>query len=209
MWLLYLEFKRDIKLFLDIMISSLISKTECIFLHGDTILILKSELVVNKFETLHFIRFCMQLIYHNRDERYQWYNLYDKKISSTSINFSVRSILVWVIGIINWPSQVGAGLSKLPVVEEPSPPHVKDEAPTIPKPTEQEKLHTLPKLLVSLHTGAFPFAGVVRAGHVIAVFGVQERYSFIYKRNDLITWWSAKMNTFSILEIQFCFWNLN
>ena len=156
----------------------MISKTECIFLRGDTILILKSELVVIKFETLHFIRLylCIQLIYHNRDERYQWYNLYDKKISSTSINFSVRSILVWVIGIINWPSQVGAGLSKLPVVEEPSPPHVDDEEPTIPKPTEQVKLHTLPKLLPSLHTGAFPFAGVARAGHVIAVFGVQERY---------------------------------
>ena len=158
------------------MISSLISKTECIFLHGDTILILKSELVVNKFETLHFIRFCMQLIYHNQDERYQWYNLCHEKNGSLSINFSIRSILISVIGISNWPSQVGAGLSKLPVVEEPSPPHVDDEEPTIPKPTEQVKLHTLPKLLPSLHTGAFPFAGVARAGHVIAVFEVQERY---------------------------------
>ena len=158
------------------MISSLISKTECIFLHGDRILILKSELVVNKFETLHFIRFCMQLIYHNQDERYQWYSLCQKTIGSMSITYSIRSILISVIGINNWPSQVGAGLSKLPVVEEPSPPHVDDEEPTIPKPTEQVKLHTLPKLLPSLHTGAFPFAGVARAGHVIAVFGVQERY---------------------------------
>ena len=156
----------------------MISKNEYILHLGDTILILKSELVVNKFKTLHLIRlyFFIQLIYHNRDERYQWYNLCHKKIGSMSINFSIRSFLISVIGIINWPSQVGAGLSKLPVVEEPSPPHVDDEEPTIPKPTRQVKLHTLPKLLPSLHTGAFPFAGVARAGHVIAVFGVQERY---------------------------------
>ena len=58
----------------------------------------------------------------------------------------------------------------MPLVDEPSPPQVKVDDPTIPKPLTHVKVHTLLKLVLSVQVGVFPLVGVVRAGQVMAVF---------------------------------------
>ena len=40
--------------------------------------------------------------------------------------------------------------------------------PTIPKPLTHVKVHTLPKLVLSVQVGVFPLVGAVRAGQLIA-----------------------------------------
>ena len=57
----------------------------------------------------------------------------------------------------------------MPVVDEPSPPQVKVDDPTIPKPSEHVKVQVLLKLLLSVQFGAFPLSGALRAGQVMAV----------------------------------------
>ena len=57
----------------------------------------------------------------------------------------------------------------MPLIDEPSPPQVKVDDPTIPKPSEHVKVQVLLKLLLSVQFGVFPLAGVSRAGHVMAV----------------------------------------
>ena len=54
-------------------------------------------------------------------------------------------------------------------MDVPSPPQVKVDDPTIPKPSEHVKVHTLPKLLLLLQLGVFPLVGAGRTGQVIAV----------------------------------------
>ncbi len=54
-------------------------------------------------------------------------------------------------------------------VDEPSPPQVKVDDPTMPKPSVHVKVHTLPKLLLLVQVGSFPLAGVARVGQVMAV----------------------------------------
>ena len=74
---------------------------------------------------------------------------------------------------MNKPSHVGAVLSKEPVVEEPSPLQVDVvgcPSKAKPKPVLHEKVHTLPKLLLSVQDGSFPLAGVESSGQVIAAF---------------------------------------
>ena len=71
------------------------------------------------------------------------------------------------------PSHVGAVLSKEPVVDEPSPLQVDvvgDPSTAKPKPVLHVKVHTLPKLLLSVQDGAFPLAEAERSGQVIAAF---------------------------------------
>ena len=57
----------------------------------------------------------------------------------------------------------------MPLVDEPSPPQVKVDDPTIPKPSEHVKVQELLKLLLSVQFGAFPLTGALSAGQVMAV----------------------------------------
>ena len=68
------------------------------------------------------------------------------------------------------PWQVGSGLSKEPVVEVPSPPHVNVGEPTNANPSLHSNVHTLSKLLLSVQTGSFPSVGLLTAGQVMAVW---------------------------------------
>ena len=54
-------------------------------------------------------------------------------------------------------------------MDVPSPPQVKLDDPTIPKPSEHVKVHTLPKLLLLLQLGVFPLGGGGRGGQEIAI----------------------------------------
>ena len=58
----------------------------------------------------------------------------------------------------------------MPVVEEPSPPQVNAASPTNANPLLHSNVHTLSKLLLSVHTGSFPSVGLLTAGQVMAVW---------------------------------------
>ena len=57
----------------------------------------------------------------------------------------------------------------MPLVDEPSPPQVKVDDPTIPKPSEHVKVHVLLKLLLSVQFGVIPLTGALRAAQLMAV----------------------------------------
>ena len=66
------------------------------------------------------------------------------------------------------PSQVGAVASYVPVVEEPSPPHVSVSAPTNPNPVAHTNVQALLKLLPSVHVTESPFDGTAKVAQAIA-----------------------------------------
>ena len=57
----------------------------------------------------------------------------------------------------------------MPLVDEPSPPQVKVDDPTIPKPSEHVKVQVLLKLLLSVQFGVFPLSGALSTGQVMTV----------------------------------------